>query len=116
MFSSTEMNQHADVALPTSEINQIANVAPPTSDDSYTILSSPTVRFSTLEKKNIVCLTDDNFMVWKFQISTAQAWYDMEDYLVDESSSSPKEICVNGVLTVNPLFQAWKRQDRIIFS
>lgn len=70
-------------------------------------------------KISITKLTDDNFLLWKFQITTALEGYGLEIFL--ENDPPPKyqasfEWTSSTIQTMITEYKIWKRQDRLISS
>ena len=73
-------------------------------------------------KISLVKLSDDNFRLWKFQNLTSLKAYDLENFL--ESGSEPpskyltstESSSTSAIVTPNPEYKVWKRQDHLISS
>ncbi|KAA0035482.1 UBN2_3 domain-containing protein [Cucumis melo var. makuwa] len=78
--------------------------------------------FGSGNKISLVKLSDNNFLLWKFQILTALEAYDLENILESESEAPSKYLTSIGISstsatrTPNPEYKVWKYQDRLISS
>lgn len=87
--------------------------------------------FSFGNKIFVVKLSDDNFLLWKFQVITPLEGYDLEHFLeinlkpplkfLPAVSKQPNTTvdslsATGGALIPNPKYKKWKRQDRLISS
>ncbi|CAA7019426.1 unnamed protein product [Microthlaspi erraticum] len=61
-------------------------------------------------------LTSTNYLMWSLQVHALLDGYALSVHL-DESSPVPTmTVVANDVTTVNPLYTAWNRQDRLIYG
>jgi gag-polypeptide of LTR copia-type len=58
-------------------------------------------------------LTDSNFLSWKNQIQLIIEGHDLESYLYNPTPD-PTSINTKGETILNPIFLAWKRQDKLL--
>ncbi|MDV3193993.1 MAG: hypothetical protein Q8835_02995, partial [Sweet potato little leaf phytoplasma] len=69
-------------------------------------------------------MTDDNFLLWKFQILTALEGYNLESHLendppaqfLDVPNTTSTGDSSSTVKTSNPAYMQWKRQDKVVSS
>lgn len=59
-------------------------------------------------------LNRSNFLAWKSQITLALHGHDLFHFLTDDPPA--EKLSVNGVLTTNPKFSHWRRQDQLILT
>ncbi|KAA0053143.1 keratin, type II cytoskeletal 1-like [Cucumis melo var. makuwa] len=76
--------------------------------------------FGSGNKISLVKLSDDNFLLWKFQILTALEAYDLENFFESELEPPSKYLTSTGssstsaTRTPNPEYKVWKRHNRLI--
>lgn len=85
---------------------------PATEDDN----PSDTIFFNPENKIDILKLTYDTFLLWKFHVLTTLEGYEMEDYLDVDLTPPAKTITVQNVEQPNPNSKLWRKQDRVISS
>ncbi|KAL1204114.1 Retrovirus-related Pol polyprotein from transposon RE1 [Cardamine amara subsp. amara] len=65
---------------------------------------------------NVTKLTPTNYLMWSLQVHALLDGYGLAGYL-DGSVNTPAATLTTGdVVTVNPAFTVWKRQDKLIYS
>lgn len=75
--------------------------------------------FNRGNKISITKLTNDNFLLWKFPITTALEGYGLEFYLEDDPPQkfhTSSESSSSSNRTITTKYKLWKRQDKLISS
>lgn len=65
---------------------------------------------------NVTKLTASNFLMWSRQVHVLLDGYDLAGYIDGSTVAPPLTIDVEGVLSPNPAFTRWKRQDKLLYS
>lgn len=70
----------------------------------------------SINMTNVTKLTASNFLMWSRQVQALLDGYDLSGYLDGSIIIPPSTITTDGVVTANPEYQVWKRQDKLIYS
>lgn len=70
----------------------------------------------SINMTNVTKLTASNFLMWSRQVQALLDGYDLSGYLDGSITIPPPTITTDGVVTANPEYQVWKRQDKLIYS
>lgn len=81
-----------------------------------TIVVSETKTLLNVNMTNVTKLTASNFLMWSRQVSALLDGYDLAGYLDGSVIIPPETINTDGVLTANPAYTIWKRQDKLVYS
>lgn len=81
-----------------------------------TIVVSETKSLLNVNMTNVTKLTASNFLMWSRQVSALLDGYDLAGYLDGSVIIPPETITTDGVLTANPAYTIWKRQDKLVYS
>lgn len=81
-----------------------------------TILVSDTQNFLNVNMHNVTKLTSSNFLMWSRQVHALLDGYDLASSIDDSSIQPDPTLDNNGVLSTNPAYTIWKRQDKLIYS
>lgn len=65
---------------------------------------------------SVTKLTNVNYLMWSKQVTALLEGHELHTFLGESDQVPPTTITVDGQLTVNPAFAAWRRQDRLLFS
>lgn len=65
---------------------------------------------------NVTKLTSTNFMTWSLQIHALLEGYDLAGFLDGSSPAPAQTITVDNVVSTNPDYTKWRRQDRLVYS
>lgn len=90
------------------------SVSPASSNE--TIVVSETKTLLNLNMTNVTKLTSSNFLMWSRQVLALLDGYDLAGYLDGSVIVPPETNNTDGVLTANPAYTLWKRQDKLIYS
>lgn len=83
---------------------------------SETIVVSNTTHLLNVNMTNVTKLTASNFLMWSRQVHALLDGYDLAGF-IDGSSIMPlPTLTTDGVISTNPDYVLWKRQDRLIYS
>lgn len=69
-----------------------------------------------MNMSNVTKLTASNYIMWSRQVHALLHGYGLTQYLDATKAAPAREITVNDVASVNPEYEAWSRQDQLIFS
>ena len=89
------------------------NGLPATRDEA--IVLTPQTLFN-VNTSNVTKLTSTNYLMWSIQIHALLDGYDLAGYLDNSVVIPPETTTINSVVSANPSFTLWKRQDKLIFS
>ncbi|XP_020874752.1 uncharacterized protein LOC110226675 isoform X2 [Arabidopsis lyrata subsp. lyrata] len=65
---------------------------------------------------NVTKLTTSNYIMWSRQVHAILDGYGLAKHLDALANVPDKEITVNAVTSPNPAFEAWTRQNRLVYS
>ncbi|XP_019092286.1 PREDICTED: uncharacterized protein LOC109129111 [Camelina sativa] len=83
--------------------------------ESITVSDNPTLL--SVNMTNVTRLTTTNFLMWSRQVHALLNGYALAGYL--DGSSIPPSLTITsdvGVVSPNPAFLLWQRQDQLIYS
>ncbi|XP_019056880.1 PREDICTED: uncharacterized protein LOC109116241 [Tarenaya hassleriana] len=85
--------------------------------DTVTIFDSdnPSSTLINVNVSNVSKLTAMNYLTWSIQLRALLQGYNLEDFL-DAAKVPATTIITNNVLSPNPTYKSWFRQDRLVFS
>lgn len=92
------------------------------STDNTSLLSSDTVVINNnqnllnVNMTNVTKLNSTNYLMWSKQVHALLDGYELARY-IDGTTTVPNPIVtLNGVVSPNPEFTIWKRQDKLIYN
>ncbi|CAA7035663.1 unnamed protein product [Microthlaspi erraticum] len=85
-------------------------------ESSETVVVSNSVSIVHVNMSNVTKLTATNFIMWSRQVHALFDGYDLAGYLDGSIEVPPPTITTDNVVSVNPLYTTWKRQDKLVFS
>ncbi|CAH9070962.1 unnamed protein product [Cuscuta epithymum] len=103
-------------------------MAPPSSEDIETSSdhisteihipnsSEPQKPLISINLGNVIKLTPTNFISWQLQIQSILTGYNLDGYLDGSHPCPPATVVTNGVISPNPAYSSWVRQDKLIFG
>ncbi|XP_010474301.2 PREDICTED: uncharacterized protein LOC104753802 [Camelina sativa] len=65
---------------------------------------------------NVTKLSPLNYLMWKLQVHALVDGYDLADYLDGSGKIPSATVTTEGVVSENPDYVNWKRQDKLIYS
>lgn len=65
---------------------------------------------------NVTKLTSTNFMTWNLQVQALLDGYNLSGYLDGSTTALEETITIDNVVSPNPDYIKWRRQDRLIYS
>ena len=65
---------------------------------------------------NSIKLTSTNYLSWKTQIESILIGYDLHKFIDGSFPSPPATTTINNVVSPNPAYQTWLRQDKLLFG
>ncbi|XP_010451536.1 PREDICTED: uncharacterized protein LOC104733670 [Camelina sativa] len=65
---------------------------------------------------NVTKLTQTNFLMWKLQVRALVDGHGLIGHLDGSCQIPPSTITTNDVVSENPAYVAWKRQDQLVYS
>ena len=77
---------------------------------------SGTTSLLNLNMTNVTKLTATNFLMWSRQVLALLDGYDLAGYVDGSAIIPPATNDTDSVLTANPAYTIWKRQDKLIYS
>lgn len=83
---------------------------------SETILVSDTKNLLNINMTNITKLTASNFLMWSRQVHALLDGYDLAGFLDGSVIIPPPTLTTDGVVSANPEYALWKRQDKLMIS
>lgn len=83
---------------------------------SETLLISDSTTLLNVNMTNVTKLTALNFLMWSHQVHALLNGYDLSGYIDGSTIIPPPTITNKGVVSANPDYLLWKRQDRLIYS
>lgn len=69
-----------------------------------------------INMSNITKLTQTNYLMWKLQVQALLAGYGLVGHLNSSTEISSPTVTVDDVVSPNPAFQLWHRQDQLLYS
>ncbi|KAL6333814.1 hypothetical protein AAG906_029000 [Vitis piasezkii] len=75
----------------------------------------PTKPLTMITIHNSIKLTPTNYISWKTQMEAILIGYDLQNSLMDPTLP-PTTITTNNVVSTNPAYQTWLRQDKLLFG
>uniref|UniRef100_A0A1J3HB84 Retrovirus-related Pol polyprotein from transposon TNT 1-94 n=1 Tax=Noccaea caerulescens TaxID=107243 RepID=A0A1J3HB84_NOCCA len=81
-----------------------------------TVALSESTSLIHVNMTNVTKLTTTNFLMWSRQVHALFDGYDLAGYLDGSLAIPPSTITTDAVVSVNPSYTAWKRQDKLVFS
>ncbi|CAB80958.1 retrotransposon like protein [Arabidopsis thaliana] len=90
-----------------------ANGLPATTDEA--IVFTPQTIFN-INTSNVTKLTSNNYLMWSLQIHALLDGYELAGHLDGSIETPAPTLTTNNVVSANPQYTLWKRQDRLIFS
>lgn len=84
-------------------------------------VSSETITFNGksllhINMSNVTKLTASNYIMWSRQVHALLHGYGLSHYLDPSRNSPDRQITVNNVVSENPEYEVWNRQDQLIYS
>lgn len=86
---------------------------PPSNTDAITINNTIILNVSMT---NVTKLTATSYMMWNIQVHYLLDGYDLVGHLDGSTAVLPATVTSDNVVSVNPDFKIWKRQEKLIFS
>ncbi|KAE8674326.1 hypothetical protein F3Y22_tig00111758pilonHSYRG00069 [Hibiscus syriacus] len=65
---------------------------------------------------NSIKLTSTNYLSWKTQVEAILIGYDLQKFIDGSHPAPPPTITANNVISINPAYQTWLRQDKLLFG
>ncbi|KAL6315549.1 hypothetical protein AAG906_000852 [Vitis piasezkii] len=65
---------------------------------------------------NSIKLTPTNYLSWKTQMEAILIGYDLQKFIDGSHPAPPTTITTNNVVSTNPAYQTWLRQDKLLFG
>lgn len=65
---------------------------------------------------NVTKLTSTNFVMWSRQVHALFDGYDLAGHIDGSIIIPPPTLTTEGIISTNPAYTLWKRQDRLLFS
>lgn len=84
--------------------------------NSKTINVSENHTLLNVNMTNVTKLSSANFVMWSLQVHALFDGYDLDGYPDGSVVVPSPTITTDGVITTNPAYNLWKRQDRLIYS
>lgn len=79
-----------------------------------TIAVSDNQSLLNVNMTNVTKLTTSNFLMWSRQVHALLDGYDLAGYVDGSITIPPSTNTTDGVISVNPAYTIWKRQDKLI--
>ncbi|RVW92402.1 Retrovirus-related Pol polyprotein from transposon RE1 [Vitis vinifera] len=76
----------------------------------------PTKPLTMITIHNSIKLTPTNYLSWKTQMEAILIGYDLQKFIDGSHPAPPTTITTNNVVSTNPAYQTWLRQDKLIFG
>ncbi|CAA7050341.1 unnamed protein product [Microthlaspi erraticum] len=83
---------------------------------SETIAVSDSVALVHVNMTNVTKLTASNFLMWSRQVHALFDGYELFGYLDGSTEIPSPTLTADNIVSVNPNYTVWKRQDRLIYS
>ncbi|CAA7041169.1 unnamed protein product [Microthlaspi erraticum] len=81
-----------------------------------TVMVSSNQNLLNVNMTNVTKLTSSNFLMWSLQVHALLDGYDLAGFLDGSVVVPPSTLTANDVVSVNPEYTIWKRQDKLIYS
>ncbi|CAA7014904.1 unnamed protein product [Microthlaspi erraticum] len=88
----------------------------PTSNETITVSSGSQKSLLNVNMTNVTKLTSTNFLMWSRQVHALLDGYDLAGYVDDSIIIPSPTVTTADVVTQNPAYLLWKRQDKLIYS
>ncbi|RVW53564.1 Retrovirus-related Pol polyprotein from transposon RE2 [Vitis vinifera] len=75
----------------------------------------PTKPLTMITIHNSIKLTPTNYLSWKTQMEAILIGYDLQKFIDGSHPAPPTTITTNNVVSTNPAYQTWLRQDKLLF-
>ena len=75
----------------------------------------PTKPLTMITIHNSIKLTPTNYLSWKTQMEVILIGYDLQKFIDGSHPAPPTTITTNNVVSTNPAYQTWLRQDKLLF-
>ncbi|RVW26307.1 Retrovirus-related Pol polyprotein from transposon RE1 [Vitis vinifera] len=76
----------------------------------------PTKPLTMITIHNSIKLTPTNYLSWKTQMEAIFIGYDLQKFIDGSHPAPPTTISTNNVISTNPAYQTWLRQDKLLFG
>ncbi|RVW17904.1 Retrovirus-related Pol polyprotein from transposon RE1 [Vitis vinifera] len=76
----------------------------------------PTKPLTMITIHNSIKLTPTNYLSWKTQMEAILIGYDLQKFIDGSHPAPPTTITTNNVVSTNPTYQTWLRQDKLLFG
>ncbi|RVX04505.1 Retrovirus-related Pol polyprotein from transposon RE1 [Vitis vinifera] len=76
----------------------------------------PTKPLTMITIHNSIKLTPTNYLSWKTQMEAILIGYDLQKFIDGSHPAPPTTITTNNVVSTNPAYQTWLRQDKLLFG
>ncbi|RVW54104.1 Retrovirus-related Pol polyprotein from transposon RE1 [Vitis vinifera] len=76
----------------------------------------PTKPLTMITIHNSIKLTATNYLSWKTQMEAILIGYDLQKFIDGSHPAPPTTITTNNVVSTNPAYQTWLRQDKLLFG
>ncbi|RVW19477.1 Retrovirus-related Pol polyprotein from transposon RE1 [Vitis vinifera] len=76
----------------------------------------PTKPLTMITIHNSIKLTPTNYLSWKTQMEVILIGYDLQKFIDGSHPAPPTTITTNNVVSTNPAYQTWLRQDKLLFG
>lgn len=81
-----------------------------------TVIISDSPHILNVNMTNVTILTSSNFLMWSRQVHALLDGYDLAGYIDGSSVAPSSTVTLNGLVSSNPAYTLWKRQDKLIYS
>ncbi|CAA7018700.1 unnamed protein product [Microthlaspi erraticum] len=88
----------------------------PTSNETITVSSGSQKSLLNVNMTNVTKLTSTNFLMWSRQVHALLDGYDLAGYVDDSIIIPSPTVTTADVVTQNPAYLLWKRQDKLIYN
>ncbi|KAH1131434.1 hypothetical protein J1N35_002812 [Gossypium stocksii] len=85
-------------------------------DNSLSKPLDPNNPLTTVTIQNSIKLNSTNYLSWKTQIKSILIGYDLFKFIDGTHPCQPKIIITNDTTSINPAYQTWLRQDKLLFG
>ncbi|KAE8671053.1 filamin A-interacting protein 1-like [Hibiscus syriacus] len=76
----------------------------------------PTKLLTMITLHNTIKLTPTNYLSWKTQVEAILIGYDLQKFIDGSYPAPPPTTTTNNVISINPAYQTWLRQEKLLFG
>lgn len=77
---------------------------------------NPQTTLLSVNMSSITKLTNVNYLMWSRQLRALLEGYELHHFIDATNTAPPPTILLDGVVSPNPAFTPWRRQDRLLYS